>query len=30
VTHILTLNVSDFGRFAGLTALHPENAKAQR
>ena len=29
VTHILTLNVADFSRFSGLTALHPENAKAQ-
>jgi predicted nucleic acid-binding protein len=27
VTHILTLNVADFSRFAGLTALHPENAR---
>ena len=23
VTHILTFNVSDFKRFAGLTAVHP-------
>ena len=23
VTHILTLNVADFGRFGGLTAVHP-------
>ncbi|HEX3585696.1 MAG TPA: type II toxin-antitoxin system VapC family toxin [Candidatus Angelobacter sp.] len=30
VTHILTLNVADFSRFAGLTALHPQNAKAQQ
>ena len=30
VTHILTLNVADFSRFVGLTALHPENAKAQQ
>jgi hypothetical protein len=28
VTHILALNVADFSRFAGLTALHPENVKA--
>ncbi len=27
LTHILTLNVADFSRFAGLTALHPENVK---
>jgi hypothetical protein len=26
VTHILTLNVADFSRFAGLVALHPEAA----
>jgi predicted nucleic acid-binding protein len=25
VTHILTLNVTDFGRFSGLTAVHPGN-----
>ena len=24
ITHILTLNVADFSRFDGLTALHPE------
>ncbi|MFY9644079.1 MAG: type II toxin-antitoxin system VapC family toxin [Terriglobales bacterium] len=24
VTHILTLNVSDFARFSGLTPLHPD------
>jgi hypothetical protein len=30
VTHILTLNVADFSRFSGLTALHPANAKAQQ
>jgi predicted nucleic acid-binding protein len=23
ISHILTLNVGDFGRFSGLTALHP-------
>lgn len=23
VSHILTLNVTDFGRFSGLTAMHP-------
>jgi predicted nucleic acid-binding protein len=23
VSHILTLNVTDFGRFSGLTAVHP-------
>ena len=28
VTHILTLNVADFSRFAGLTALHPEGVIA--
>lgn len=28
VTHILTLNVADFSRFIGLTALHPENVMA--
>jgi predicted nucleic acid-binding protein len=28
VGHILTLNVADFGRFGGLTALHPGNVKA--
>jgi predicted nucleic acid-binding protein len=27
ITHILTLNVADFSRFAGLTTLHPENVK---
>lgn len=26
VSHILTLNVTDFNRFAGLTALHPSAA----
>jgi hypothetical protein len=26
VTYILTLNVADFSRFAGLVALHPEAA----
>jgi predicted nucleic acid-binding protein len=26
VNHILTLNVTDFSRFAGLTALHPQHA----
>lgn len=25
VSHILTLNVSDFSRFAGLTIIHPDN-----
>jgi|ERR1700728_640399 predicted nucleic acid-binding protein len=25
VSHILTLNVTDFGRFSGLTAVHPGN-----
>jgi hypothetical protein len=25
VGHILTLNVTDFTRFSGLTALHPAN-----
>jgi predicted nucleic acid-binding protein len=29
VTYILTLNVADFSRFAGLTPLHPQNATAQ-
>lgn len=28
VSHILTLNVADFGRFNGLTALHPDNVGA--
>jgi len=28
VSHILTLNVADFSRFDGLTALHPESVKA--
>jgi hypothetical protein len=23
VSHILTLNVTDFGRFGGIMALHP-------
>jgi predicted nucleic acid-binding protein len=27
VSHILTLNVADFSRFNGLTALHPDNVK---
>lgn len=27
VSHILTLNVADFSRFAGLTALHPDSVK---
>jgi predicted nucleic acid-binding protein len=27
VGHILTLNVADFSRFQGLTALHPDNVK---
>ena len=27
VTHILTLNVADFSRFEGLTAVHPETVK---
>ena len=26
--HILTLNVSDFDRVEGLTALHPESVTA--
>jgi predicted nucleic acid-binding protein len=30
VTHILTLNVADFSRFAGLTPLHPQNVMAQQ
>jgi len=25
VDHILTFNVSDFSRFTGLTALHPNS-----
>jgi predicted nucleic acid-binding protein len=25
VSHILTLNVTDFGRFSGLTPVHPGN-----
>jgi len=25
VNHILTLNATDFGRFSGLTALHPSS-----
>ena len=29
VSHILTLNVADFSRFVGLTALHPDSVKAQ-
>jgi predicted nucleic acid-binding protein len=28
VRHILTLNVADFGRFGGLTALHPGDVGA--
>jgi predicted nucleic acid-binding protein len=28
VTHILTLNVTDFSRFTGLTALHPQSVTA--
>ncbi|HKV77682.1 MAG TPA: type II toxin-antitoxin system VapC family toxin [Candidatus Sulfotelmatobacter sp.] len=28
VSHILTLNVADFSRFDGLTALHPVSIKA--
>lgn len=28
VSHILTLNIGDFGRFDGLTALHPDSIKA--
>lgn len=28
VRHILTLNVADFSRFDGLTALHPDSIKA--
>lgn len=27
VSHILTLNVADFSRFDGLTALHPDSVK---
>jgi predicted nucleic acid-binding protein len=27
VSHILTLNVVDFSRFDGLTALHPDSVK---
>jgi len=27
VSHIFTLNVADFNRFDGLTALHPDNVK---
>ena len=27
VRHILTLNVADFGRFDGLTALHPDSVQ---
>ena len=29
VNHILTLNVADFSRFDGLTAVHPETVPAQ-
>ncbi len=28
VSHILTLNVADFGRFDGVAALHPDSVKA--
>ncbi|MGB6481963.1 MAG: PIN domain-containing protein [Candidatus Acidiferrales bacterium] len=28
VSHILTLNVADFGCFDGVTALHPDSVKA--
>lgn len=28
VSHILTLNVTDFARFEGLIALHPESVTA--
>lgn len=28
VSHILTLNVADFSRFDGFTALHPDSVKA--
>ena len=28
VSHILTLNVADFGRFDGVKALHPDSVKA--
>ena len=28
VSHLLTLNVTDFSRFDGLTALHPDSVKA--
>ena len=28
VSHIFTLNVADFSRFDGLTALHPDSVKA--
>jgi predicted nucleic acid-binding protein len=27
VSHVLTLNVADFGRFDGITALHPDSVK---
>jgi predicted nucleic acid-binding protein len=27
VRHILTLNVADFGRFPGLTVIHPDNVQ---
>jgi hypothetical protein len=27
VSHILTLNVTDFNRFDGLTAVHPESVQ---
>ena len=27
VSHIVTLNVADFSRFDGLTALHPDSVK---
>lgn len=29
VGHVLTLNVADFSRFDGLTAMHPETVRAQ-
>ena len=30
ITHILTLNVADFGRFEGLTSVHPEHSSPER
>jgi predicted nucleic acid-binding protein len=30
VAHILTLNVADFSRFTGFTALHPQNVTTQQ